>query len=134
MTPSGLLGSRFQAPQERFATSVVPAQAGPGTSLSSGPGAAAAPQDRAAAGAAGGVETRCAGRTPLPPDSSTDTDLRDAVSRAVGQAKTMATSTASAIGDQIAQLQTIVTQPPQVCYGPAGAQRVVAVTVTYSLK
>ena len=72
--------------------------------------------------------------TPLPPDDATDADVRDAVTRAATQAKTMAVATASAVGDQIAQLQSIVTQPPQLCYGPAGSQRVVGVTVSYSLK
>lgn len=67
-------------------------------------------------------------------DSANDSEVQDAVTRATSQAKTMATSTASAAGVQIAQLQTVVAQPPQVCYGPSGPQRVVAVTVSYSLK
>jgi uncharacterized protein YggE len=69
----------------------------------------------------------------LPPDSATNADVKDAVTRATNQAKTMATATASAAGVHIAQLQTVVTQPPQACYGPSGVQRVVAVTVSYSI-
>ncbi len=70
----------------------------------------------------------------LLPDSASDSEVQDAVARATSQAKAIATSTASAAGVQIAQLQTVVAQPPQVCYGPSGAQRVVAVTVSYSVK
>lgn len=72
--------------------------------------------------------------TQLLPDSGSDSDLRDAISRATSQAKTMATATAAAAGVQLAQLESVVAQPPQVCYGPSGPQRVVAVTVSYSVK
>jgi uncharacterized protein DUF541 len=61
-------------------------------------------------------------------------DVQTAVSAAAGQARDMAATTARATNQTLGAVQGVVTQPPQLCYGPSGPQRVVQVTVTYALK
>ncbi len=85
-----------------------------------------------AAIAAGANSASSAGQ--VPGTDASASEVSSAVTAATAEAKNMASSIAGAAGVQINQLQTVVAQPPQVCYGPGGPQRVVAVTVSYSLK
>jgi uncharacterized protein YggE len=64
----------------------------------------------------------------------TQQEVQDAVSEAAGQARQMAAGTATAAGVHLGDVQSVVAQPPSVCYGSNGPERVVQVTVTYALK
>ena len=69
-----------------------------------------------------------------PPDSTAD-QVKAAMSDAAARAKEMASSAAQAAGVVLGPVESVVAQPPAVCgYGQSGPQRVVQVTVTYSLK
>jgi hypothetical protein len=46
----------------------------------------------------------------------------------------MAGSTATAAGVRLGDVQSVVAQPPVTCYGPAGPERVVQVSVTYAIR
>jgi uncharacterized protein YggE len=64
----------------------------------------------------------------------TQQEVQDAVGEAAGQARQMAAGTATAAGVHLGDVQSVVAQPPSVCYGSNGPERVVQVTVTYALK
>jgi hypothetical protein len=46
----------------------------------------------------------------------------------------MAATTASSAGVRLGDLQGIVVQPPVLCYGSSGPERVVQVTATYAIR
>ena len=46
----------------------------------------------------------------------------------------MATATAKAAGVSLGNVESVVTQPPAVCYDGSGPTRVVQVTITYTIK
>ena len=66
-----------------------------------------------------------------PPTAS---EVQAAVAVAAGQAKDMAAATARAAGVTLGGAESVVTQPPSVCYGNVNPQRVVQVTITYAIK
>ena len=66
------------------------------------------------------------------PDEAT---LQSAIAKATGAAKAIAQSEAQAAGVSLGALQSAQAQPPAICgWAPAGAQMVVAVTLTYAIK
>ena len=64
----------------------------------------------------------------------TNAEVQTAVSTASAQASEMASATARAAGVTLGSVQSVATQPPTVCYGPAGPMRVVQVTINYAIK
>ncbi|HXM53781.1 MAG TPA: SIMPL domain-containing protein [Candidatus Dormibacteraeota bacterium] len=60
--------------------------------------------------------------------------VQTAVGQAAAEARDMANSTATAAGVRLGDVQSVVAQPPAICYGPTGQERVVQVTVTYAIK
>jgi len=56
------------------------------------------------------------------------------VSAAAAQAREMAGTTARAAGVSLGNVESVATQPPALCYGPAGPTRVVQVTINYAIK
>jgi hypothetical protein len=64
----------------------------------------------------------------------TASEVATAVTAAAGQAKDMAAATARAAGVTLGGAESIVTQPPSLCYGNGAPQRVVQVTITYAIK
>lgn len=63
-----------------------------------------------------------------------DAEVQAAVSAAAAQARDMAGATARAAGVSLGSVQSVATQPPAACYGPAGPMRVVQVTIDYAIK
>jgi len=64
----------------------------------------------------------------------TQAEVETAVGQAASQAKEMAASIASASGVRLGDVQSVVAQPPAMCYGPTGQERIVQVTVTYAIR
>lgn len=63
-----------------------------------------------------------------------EAEVQAAVSAAAAQARGMAETTAHAAGVSLENVQSVATQPPAACYGPAGPMRVVQVTINYAIK
>jgi len=63
-----------------------------------------------------------------------EAEVQAAVSGAAAQARGMAETTARAAGVSLGNVQSVATQPPTACYGPAGPMRVVQVTINYAIK
>jgi hypothetical protein len=64
----------------------------------------------------------------------TASEVQAGVAAAAGQAKDMAAATARAAGVTLGGAESVVTQPPSLCYGNGIPQRVVQVTITYAIK
>jgi uncharacterized protein YggE len=64
----------------------------------------------------------------------TSQQVQAAVGTAAAQARQIANATARAAGVTLGAVDSVVTQPPSVCYGSSGPSRVVQVTITYAIK
>jgi uncharacterized protein YggE len=64
----------------------------------------------------------------------TTAQVQAAVGVAAGQARDMAAASAKAAGVGLGSVESMVTQPPSVCYGSGTPTRVVQVTVTYAIR